>query len=116
MVLINLPEDNPQRGRLKTIMDTALKASELTGKLLAFSKKQISLPKLVNLNDLISEMRGMLERILGEDIKFELYLSSFLFPVEVDPTHIEHIILNLAVNSREAMPDGGKLIISTENV
>lgn len=116
LVLINLPEDNPQRGRLKTIMDTALKASQLTRKLLAFSKKQISLPKLVNLNDLISEMRGMLERILGEDIKFELYLSSFLFPVKVDPTHIEQIILNLAVNSREAMPDGGKLIISTENV
>lgn len=116
LVLINLPEDNPQKGKVKAIMDAALRASQLTRKLLAFSKKQVSLPKIVNLNELISEMRGMLGRILGEDIKFESELSPSLFTVKVDPTHIEQVILNLAFNAREAMPYGGKLIISTKNV
>lgn len=116
MLLLNLPKDNPLRERVKTIMDTALRAGQLTRKLLAFSKKQISMPKLVNLNDLINEMRAMLERILGEDIKFETELFPSLYPIKVDPTHIEQVILNLSVNAREAMPSGGKLIISTKNV
>lgn len=116
ILLLNLPKDNPHRERVKTIMDIALRAGQLTRKLLAFSKKQVSMPKLVNLNDLLSEMKAMFERILGEDIKLETNFSPSLFPIKVDPTHIEQVILNLAVNSREAMPSGGKLIISTENV
>ncbi len=116
ILLLNIPNDNPQREKVKTIMDTALRAGQLTRKLLAFGKKQVSFPELVNLNDLIFEMKGMLERILGEDIKFETELDPFIFPVEVDPTHIEQVVLNLSVNSREAMPSGGKLIISTKNV
>jgi len=116
LLLINLPKENPYRERVKMIMDTALRASQLTRKLLAFSKKQISLPKILNLNDLITEMKGMLERILGEDIKLKTELSPSLFSVNVDPTHIEQVILNLAVNAREAMPSGGELIISTKNV
>ncbi len=116
ILLLNLPKEEPNRERVKAIMNTALRAAQLTRKLLAFSKKQISMPKSVNINNVITDMRYMLERILGEDIKFEIHLASSLPNINIDPTHLEQIILNLSVNAREAMPSGGSLLVSTQNV
>jgi two-component system cell cycle sensor histidine kinase/response regulator CckA len=92
------------------------RAAALTKQLLAFSRQQVLTPAVVNLNTLISSMEGMLPRLLGEDIGVSLVLEPDLYSVKTDQSQIEQVILNLAVNARDAMPTGGILTVRTANV
>ncbi|MGQ9524645.1 MAG: PAS domain S-box protein [Armatimonadota bacterium] len=92
------------------------KAAVLTQQLLAFSRKQVLEPRIVNLSKLVMEMHEMLRRLIGEDITLLTVCPPDLWPVKVDPGQIHQVILNLAVNARDAMPTGGKLTIETQNV
>jgi len=92
------------------------KAAILTRQLLAFSRKQVFQPEIINLNEVVREMDKMLRRIINEDIKLETKLSPNLGLVETDPGQVEQIIMNLAVNARDAMPEGGRLTIETASV
>jgi signal transduction histidine kinase/CheY-like chemotaxis protein len=101
---------------VREVSQAAERASALTGQLLAFSRRQVSMPRIVNLNDQVQLMEKMLRRIIGEDVELSIRLDRDLWPVNLDPTHIDQIIMNLAVNSRDAMPNGGRLSIGTANV
>ena len=116
LALMSLAEDDPLRRRLKEIKGGGKRAASLTRQLLAFSRKQILQPVVLDLNSLITGFVKMLERMIGEDVELETVLASGLSRVEADPGQMEQIIMNLVVNARDSMPDGGKLIIETVNV
>jgi two-component system, cell cycle sensor histidine kinase and response regulator CckA len=101
---------------LNEIKKATQSAVTLTSQLLAFSRKQLIEPKVLSLNDLVSSLRKMLQRLIGEDIELPTILNKELASVKVDPGQFEQILVNLAVNARDAMPDGGKLTIETANV
>jgi PAS domain S-box-containing protein len=109
------PED-AIRKELQEILKAGQRATSLTRQLLAFSRRQVLQPKVIDLNTAVSEMGKMLRRLIGEDIELLSFTAPDLGPVKVDPGQIEQVILNLAVNARDAMPKGGKLIIETTNV
>ena len=116
MLLRTLPEDAArQRRAAESAMSGAKRAATLTERLLAFSRRQPLAPKPLNANRLISGMSELLHRSLGETVEVEVVLSPSLWRVEIDPNALENAILNLAVNARDAMPDGGKLTIETAN-
>jgi signal transduction histidine kinase len=96
-------------------MQGAQRAATLTARLLAFSRRQPLAPKPVDLNAVVRDSTELLHRTLGETIELEGVLAPRLWPVEVDQNQLESAILNLAVNARDAMPDGGKLTIETAN-
>lgn len=102
--------------RLHTIRETADRAAQLSRQLLMLSRRQLLNPEILNLNDLIKSMQRMLERILGEDIQCQFNPEPGLWAIKADAMGIEQIILNLIVNSRQAMPHGGVLKIQTANV
>jgi PAS domain S-box-containing protein len=104
------------RGPAQEIASAAERASSLTRQLLAFSRKQMLAPRIVNLNDVATENIKMLTRMIGEDIDLVMVPSPNLWPVRADAGQIEQVIMNLAVNARDAMPSGGKLTIETSNV
>ncbi|MEJ2543573.1 MAG: PAS domain S-box protein [Calditrichaceae bacterium] len=106
--------DNIQ-GLIKEIQAAGSRAGRLTGQLLAFSRKQIIQPEIVNLNKLISDQMKMLGRLLGEDIEISILLNPDLGNTKADPGQLEQIIMNIAINARDAMPFGGKLTIETNN-
>ncbi len=101
---------------LDKIMHSANQASHLTRQLLAYSRKQIVEPRVININNVINEMAKMLRRMLGEDIKLVLALQEDLDNVRIDPAQLEQVIIQTLVNAREAMPEGGSLTIETKNV
>jgi two-component system, cell cycle sensor histidine kinase and response regulator CckA len=109
-----LPE-NPTHEYAEEVEKAAQRAVSLTRQLLAFSRQQILEPVVVNLNDQLSEMEKMLSRLIGEDIQLDLVLEPAIGRIRVDPGQLEQVVMNLAVNSRDAMPDGGKLTIKTRN-
>jgi len=104
------------RDQLAQIDTAADKAASLTRQLLAFSRQQVMQPKVVSLNQIVTDMQKMLQRLIGEDIDFSVNLAADLGSVLADPGQIEQVIMNLAANARDAMPRGGKLIIATRNV
>jgi two-component system cell cycle sensor histidine kinase/response regulator CckA len=111
-----LPPDDPLQEMLGYILASGQRAADLIRQLLAFSSKQIIEPKIMSLNSLITDLDAMLRRIIGEDIQIETSLAPDLWPIKVDPAQIEQIVVNLAVNARDAMPDGGKLTIEAANI
>jgi PAS domain S-box-containing protein len=114
--LIETNEDHPLRGNLEEIRRTTERAAQLTHQLLTISRRQVLDMKVLNLNQLLKGLEGMLGRIIGEDIELITRLAEDLGRVKTDPGQIEQAILNLVVNARDAMPNGGRLIIETENV
>ena len=111
--LVNLPGQDPVRENLMEVAKAGERASKLTRQLLAFSRKQLLSPQSVDLNKVATEMTSMIRRIIGEEIKVATRLDSGLPPIWMDPGQLEQIILNLAVNARDAMPGGGELLIET---
>jgi two-component system cell cycle sensor histidine kinase/response regulator CckA len=114
--LLGLREEDPRRENIKEIKSVADRAANLTRQLLAFSRCQIMQVKVLDLNTILKDINKMLYRIIGEDIELIMDLSEGLGKVKTDPGQIEQVILNLAVNARDAMPNGGKLLIETANM
>ena len=115
MALEILPEGHPVEPRLKAIKEAGELAAKLTSQLLAFSRKQILQPKVLSLNEVVDGVVKMLRRMIGEDIEILLHLEGDLGRVKADPVKVEQVLMNLAVNSRDAMPKGGKLTFETAN-
>jgi len=101
---------------IQRIEETGERAANLTKQLLSFSRREIIEPQIVNLNYLVSELSGMLQRVIGEDVELVTTLGEDLWSVKADSSQIEQVIVNLAVNARDAMPEGGTLAIETANV
>lgn len=116
LAMMDMKSDNPLAGTLKEINKIAGRAANLTRQLLAFSSRQIIEPVVVDLNSLVNDLNKMLIRIIGEDIKLQIKGEEQIGRIKVDPGQIEQIIVNLAVNARDAMPRGGQLTLSTANV
>ncbi len=116
LAMIKLKDNDPVREDINEIADAADRAASLTRQLLAFSRKQALAPKIVDLNYSINNMEKMLRRLIGEDVTLVCKGSLNLWKVKVDPGQIEQVIINLAVNARDAMPDGGSLTIETDNI
>ena len=108
--------DEARRRSLKEILQAATRASDLIRKLLAFSRKQVVDPRTVDLNGLLSNLEKMLRPLIGEDVDLAIVPGKDLGLVQVDPGELEQAVVNLCVNSRHAMPDGGRLRIETANV
>jgi signal transduction histidine kinase/ActR/RegA family two-component response regulator len=98
------------------VLHAAQRASALTNQLLTFSRRQVAMPRVVNLNQVVEEIEKMLRHIIGEDVELHMHLGPALHSVKADPSHVDQVILNLAVNARDAMPAGGRLTIETANV
>ncbi|MGC1934195.1 MAG: PAS domain S-box protein, partial [Candidatus Acidiferrales bacterium] len=107
--------DHPFREAIEEIQNAGNRAAALTQQLLAFSRKQVLEPKVVDLNIVVSDVQKMLRRLIGEDIELKIVLAKDLGMVKADRGQIDQVILNLAVNARDAMPKGGKLVIETLN-
>jgi PAS domain S-box-containing protein len=111
----HFPEAHPARGRLDEILKAADRAAALTHQLLAFSRKQVLNPRVLQLNGVVSDVQKMLARLIGEDVALVMRLDPGLGSVRADAGQISQVIMNLAVNARDAMPDGGTLTIETSN-
>jgi len=116
LTLRNLGDRDPMRADIAEIEKAGLRAAELTGQLLAFSRKQVFQPKNLALNALVTDLQKMLRRLIGEDIELAAVLDLELGTVKADPGQLQQVIMNLIVNARDAMPEGGKLTIETANV
>lgn len=111
----SLPDDDGLRNSAQQVMSAAEKASALTRQLLAFSRRQMLQPEIIDLNEIVSSMQNMLPRLIGEDIDLRTVAASQLKNIKADPSQVEQVIMNLVVNARDAMPNGGKLTIETSD-
>jgi hypothetical protein len=116
MLLGDVPAGDPLREGLTEIRNAGERAAALTQQLLAFSRRQIVQPTVLNLNLVVSDIQKMLRRLIGEDIEFVSQLSPDLGNITADQGQLQQVIVNLAVNARDAMPTGGTLLIETANV
>jgi signal transduction histidine kinase len=116
LLVETLPADHPGRVEALETRQAALRAAELTRQLLAFSRQQVLAPRVVSLNDVVANMERMLRRLLGEDIELRMVLRDDIGAVRADPGQLEQVVMNLAVNARDAMPAGGTLTIETANM
>jgi PAS domain S-box-containing protein len=115
IALLGMGKDDPLQTKLTSIRRAASTAASLTHQLLAFSRRQVLDMRVINLNNTVKELEGMVRRMIGEDIELTTILEEGLGKVKVDPRQIDQVIVNLAVNARDAMPNGGKLEIRTTN-
>ena len=115
LLLDELGRTGPVCGKLQEIRKAGEQAANLTRQLLAFSRRQVLQPQILNLNRVVEEMQGMLQRLIGEDLTLVTELAPQLGAVKADPGQLQQVIMNLAVNARDAMPDGGTLFIKTAN-
>jgi PAS domain S-box-containing protein len=116
-ILLNrLPADHPMRRDLVLIQQTSDRAAALTRQLLAFSRRQTLTPAVIDLSDIVTGLKALLPRVLGEDVQVVMDLDPVPGYVTADPGQVEQVILNMAVNSRDAMPGGGSLILETRHV
>jgi signal transduction histidine kinase len=116
LLLDQFADDDPRREDVLEIRNAAERAAALTRQLLAFSRKQMIQPRLLNLNDVVVSLFKLMSRLVGEDIPIDIRTAGDLWRVRADPGQIEQLLMNLAANSRDAMPEGGSLTISTDNV
>ncbi len=116
LMKMDLDKKDPHYYYTEEIMKTATRGSNLTQQLLAFSRKQILQPRVISLNALVTNMERLLRRLIGEDIELVTKIDPDLGAVRADKGQIEQIIMNLAVNARDAMPNGGKLTLETDDV
>ena len=116
LLLVNMPQQDANRGAVEQIMKAGERAAALTRQLLAFSRRQVLQPKVLDMNHVVGGLGSMLHRLIGEDIDLRLNLGPDLARVRADPGQIEQVIMNLALNARDAMPRGGTLTIETRNV
>jgi PAS domain S-box-containing protein len=108
--------DDPLAESLDRVLNSGWRAADLVRQLMAFSRKQVIEPEVLNLNEVAANMDKLLRRVIGEHIALKTVLAPDVWPVKVDPAQIEQVVVNLAVNARDAMPDGGHLTIETANV
>jgi len=116
LLLDTLAPEAPEREDLEEIRKAAKRAGDLTRQLLAFSRQQVLTPQVLDLNVLVANMEKLLRRLIGEDIELRTAPARDLAAVKADPSQLEQVIVNLAVNARDAMPQGGRLTIETANV
>jgi two-component system, cell cycle sensor histidine kinase and response regulator CckA len=116
LLLADLRPDDPHLADIAEVQKAGVRAGDLTRQLLAFSRKQIIEPTLLDLNVVVADVRSMLGRLIGEDVTVVLGLQPELASVEADRGQVDQIVMNLAVNARDAMPNGGTLTIETANV
>jgi two-component system cell cycle sensor histidine kinase/response regulator CckA len=115
LLLNNFPAADQAKRKIEQIERAADRASSLTRQLLAFSRMQVLQPRVMNLNDVVEDMGKLLPRLIGEDIELVIRTSHDLGAIRADASQMEQVIMNLAVNARDAMPGGGKLLIETMN-
>ena len=115
LALLEYKEGEVLRGKFESILNAAERAASLTRQLLVFSRRQVMEMKVFDVNQMVQDLEKMLRRVLGEDIELISVLDKDLGKIKADPGQIEQVVLNLAINARDAMPKGGKLIIETAN-
>jgi two-component system, cell cycle sensor histidine kinase and response regulator CckA len=115
MMQDSLPAHDPLRKNTREIMKAADRAASLTGQMLAFSRKQVLSPVALNLNAAVAESAKMLQRLIGDDVELQMSPADSTWVVRADPVQIAQVLMNLSVNARDAMPEGGTLTIATRN-
>jgi len=116
LLMEQFTEDDPRRQDVVEIRRSAERAASLTRQLLAFSRKQMMQPRVLDLNEIIASLHKLLDRLIGEDVVLELQPGADLWQVRADPGQLEQVLMNLIANGRDAMPEGGRLSIATGNV
>jgi PAS domain S-box-containing protein len=116
LALMELAPDAPVRAHIESIQDSADRAANLTRQMLAFARRQMIEPRVLDINELITNLNRMLRRLIGEDIQLVTDLAPAVSSIKADPGQLEQVLLNLVVNARDAMPEGGTLTLRTENV
>ncbi|MBP3956720.1 PAS domain S-box protein [Gemmata sp. G18] len=116
LLLQRLPPSDPSHELITEILKAGERSAALTRQLLAFSRRQVLAPRVLNLNEVVADTDKMLRRLIGEDVRLSTTLATTLWAVRADPGQIEQILMNLAVNARDAMPRGGRVTIETQNV
>jgi PAS domain S-box-containing protein len=116
MILDELSPLDPVRGCAEEVLKAADRAAALTKQLLAFSRRQVMQPCVMNVNAAIVHTEKMLRRLIGEDVELVLSLAEDVGNIKADPNHIQHAIVNLTLNARDAMPDGGRITVETANI
>ena len=115
LIAASLPDEHPARKQTNQILSAAHRSSSLTRQLLAFSRKQVLTPQIIDCNALVTETSNMVRRLIAENIDLRVQLSPDLWHIKADPDQIVQVIINLCVNARDAMPNGGTLTLSTRN-
>ena len=116
LALDSVPQNSPLEAKIQEVLEAARRAAELTRQLLAFSRKQPQALRVVELNSVVATIAKTLPRLIGEDIDFTFTLGESVGRVRIDPVQLEQVLMNLAANARDAMPQGGHLQIETSNV
>jgi signal transduction histidine kinase/ActR/RegA family two-component response regulator len=116
LLIYRLGEESPNRRGVGEILKAADRAAGLTRQLLAFSRKQILAPRVLDVGAVIADLGSMLDRLIGEDIEMVIRMPESLGHVKIDPGQLDQVMMNLAVNARDAMPHGGRLVIEASNV